>query len=300
MFATEFGGSFTAHLDLIAGTTHITPGLAEVNNPTEAPWGCDARPGTISILVDRERTISRTGPRPCFDQFQTLASTLDAAHVSWKYYMPAVDSGDAGGLFHSEFDAIKSVRFGPDWKRSIISPQTTILRDVADGKLPSLSWVIPDYLDSDHAGNHSKTGPSWVASVVNEIGESKYWNSTAIIILWDEWGGWYDNAAPPQLDFLGLGIRVPCIIVSPYAGKNYVSHTLYEYGSILKFAEQAFDLPPLGKGSFGSGYTDSRANSLADSFDFIQSPRAFEQIPAPYPASYFLLRAPSMQLPDSQ
>ncbi len=102
--------------------------------------------------------------------------------------------------------------------------------------------MSPSKPDSDHPDEGDK-GPSWVASVVNAIGESSYWNTTAIVVIWDDWGGWYDNAPPPQLDFRGLGIRVPCLIISPYAKQGVVSHTQYEYASILKFIEQAFNLP---------------------------------------------------------
>ena len=85
-------------------------------------------------------------------------------------------------------------------------------RSAGDGELGDA-----DGPDSDHPAYHSDQGPSWVASVVNAIGESSYWTSTAIIVIWDDWGGFYDNASPPQLDYRGLGIRVPCLIISPYA-----------------------------------------------------------------------------------
>jgi phospholipase C len=116
------------------------------------------------------------------------------------------------------------------------------------------------------------TGPDWVTSVVNAIGESQYWDSTAIILTWDEWGGFYDHIPPPQLDYQGLGFRVPYIVISPYAKQGYVSHTQYEtYGSTLKFIESTF-----GLGSLGT--TDARANNITDAFDFTQTPRAFVPI----------------------
>ena len=93
-----------------------------------------------------------------------------------------------------------------------------------------------------------------------------------ILITWDEWGGWYDGVPPPQLDYATLGMRVPLIIISPYAKKHYVSKTQYEFGSILKFIEQNF-----GTGSLGS--TDVRANSIGDALDFTQQPSAFKPIP---------------------
>jgi phospholipase C len=299
MFPTEFGGSFTAHLALISTTTNVQPGIAEVDNPNAQPWGCNAPAQTITLLLDTHRRINRHGPFPCFTQFQTMAETLDHAKVSWKYYAPSVASYDPGGLFHSEFESIRYVRQGSDWQRNIISPQTTVLNDAKAGNLAAVSWVIPDFLDSDHAGSNSDTGPSWVASVVNAIGEGPDWDSTAVVILWDEWGGWYDNVPPPQLDFRGLGMRVPCIIVSPYAKPNHVSHTQYEYGSVLKFVEQVFDLPSLGNaGTFGSGYTDERATSIENSFDFAAPPRSYVPVKAPYSPSYFTTRRPSGLPPD--
>ena len=111
-------------------------------------------------------------------------------------------------------------------------------------------------------------------------------------------GGFYDNAAPPQLDFRGLGIRVPCLIISPYAKKGVVMHTQYEYGSILKFIREVFALPPIGSPS--QGYTDVRANSLSDSFDFTKPPRRFQRIPSKYPMQRFLNERPSSEPVDDE
>ncbi|MGA9273996.1 MAG: alkaline phosphatase family protein, partial [Candidatus Cybelea sp.] len=147
-------------------------------------------------------------------------------------------------------------------------------------------------------GEGRDDGPSWVSSVVNAIGKSPYWNSTAIVVLWDDWGGWYDSVAPPQLGFVGLGIRVPCIIISPYAKAGYVSHTQYEFGSVLRLIEETFKLPSLGPAA--GGYTDMRAHSLVDSFDFKQQPRGFKPIPAPYSPAYFLRQPPSGVPPDTE
>ncbi|HKE35962.1 MAG TPA: alkaline phosphatase family protein, partial [Candidatus Baltobacteraceae bacterium] len=224
MFATEFGASFTAHLDLIAGTTNLNPWLAIADLPLRNPWGCDAPPGTVPSALQKNRTWQPYGgPFPCYTQFKTLADTLDASHVTWKYY--AVSAGVFGGKAWSTFASIKHVRFGPDWSTNVVTPQNSVLTDVANGQLAQVSWVTPSIADSDHAGADSDTGPSWVAAVVNAVGHSRYWNDTAIVVLWDEWGGWYDPVSPPQLDFRGLGLRVPCIVISPYAKKSYVSHT---------------------------------------------------------------------------
>ena len=103
MFPTMFGGSFTAHLDLISGTTNLAPKVSEVDWPDWSHWGCDAPPGTTTSLVTPTQFEPGAGPFPCFTQFRTMADTLDAAKVSWKYYAPAVNSGDVGGFVWSEF-----------------------------------------------------------------------------------------------------------------------------------------------------------------------------------------------------
>ncbi|MGA9275070.1 MAG: alkaline phosphatase family protein [Candidatus Cybelea sp.] len=301
MFPTEFGGSFTAHLTLIAGTDDIKlPGEAEVDFPTAAPDDCDSPPGTKTSYITNDPYRKKhefVGPFPCFDQFNTIAQVLDTAGISWKYY--ATKFLDGG--FWEPFEAIKYVRYGSDWNPNrIVAPQTKILTDPKKGKLAEVTWVTPSKLDSDHPARKSDTGPSWVASVVNAIGKSKYWQTSAIIVLWDDWGGFYDNAPPPQLDYRGLGVRVPCLIISPYAKQNYVSHVQYEYGSVLQFIEEVYGLPAGSIGPTSEGYTDARAASLDDAFDFTQAPRPFTPIGSKYPASHFINEPPSNEPVDTQ
>ncbi|MGC9991215.1 MAG: alkaline phosphatase family protein [Candidatus Cybelea sp.] len=297
MFPTEWGGSFTAHLTLVAGNDTIdqSPRESEVDFPNKVPDDCDSPPGTVSSYITSKDAEKRfQGPFPCFDQWDTMANVLDNAGISWKYYATKLLDG---GLWEP-YEAMKYVRYGPDWDTDIIAPQTQVLKDAADGNLASVTWVSPSHSDSDHPAYHSDLGPSWVASVVNAVGESSYWNSTAIVIVWDDWGGWYDNSKPPQLDYRGLGFRVPCLIISPYAKAGYVDHTQYEFGSILKFIEEVY-----GTGSIGSssqGYTDQRATSLDAAFDFTQKPRAFIAIPSKYPPSHFLREPPSNEPVDTQ
>lgn len=292
MFPTEFGTSFTAHQDMIAGTTRIdaTHSLVDVPIPPTI-WGCDAAAGTTTSLVDTQRQVTANGPFPCLYQYATVADTLDTAKRSWRYYaQPAVCGIACGGIW-SAFDAIKAVRYTPSRWAHVISPDTKALKDLAQGDLADVTWITPDVKWADYPAYPSDWGPSWVGDLVNAIGESKNWRSTAIVVLWDDWGGLYDNVPPPQLDYLGLAIRVPCIVISPYAKKNYVSHTQYEYGSLLKFVEEAFDLPSLKT-------TDVRANSIVDSFDFTQTPRAFVPIATKYPPSFFVGQPPSNEPPD--
>jgi phospholipase C len=296
MFPTEFGGSFTGHLTLVAGNDAIkeSPSRSEVDFPNGTYDDCDSPPGTrSSYLTPNGKEHYYAGPYPCFDQFDTIANVLDGGGVSWKYYASKqLDDG-----MWEPFEAIKYTRYGRDWS-NVVAPQSRVLSDPGNGALASVDWVTPSKDDSDHPHYHSDQGPSWVASVVNAVGESSYWPTTAIVVLWDDWGGWYDNAAPPQLDYRGLGVRVPCLIISPYAKTNYVSHVQYEYGSILHFIEEVYGLGPIGPAS--QGYTDSRAASLDDAFDFTQNPRPFSAIPTKYPIEHFLHEPPSNDPIDTQ
>jgi phospholipase C len=131
--------------------------------------------------------------------------------------------------------------------------------------------------------------------VINAIGKSPAWQSTAIIVVWDDWGGWYDHVAPPlPVQFGGLGFRVPMLVVSPFAKRGYVMHADYEFGSILKVIEQNWGLPPLGT-------TDVRAASfINDAFDFGQSPRGFVPLATRYSRSYFEHQGPSNHPVDDE
>lgn len=277
MFSTEKSDSFPAHQELIAGTTALNDQESLVDSPSQPHWGCDALPGTTTPILFKNGKIKVQGPFPCFNQYKTVADILDASNVSWKYYVEALSKEPGGGFsgdVWNAFDAIKSVRYGADWKKNIVNPNTQVLKDAAAGTLPAVSYVIPILQNSDHPAAACPNGPSWVASVVDAIGKGPQWKNTLILITWDEWGGWYDGVPPPQLDYTTLGMRVPLIIISPYAKKHYVSKTQYEFGSMLKFIEQNF-----GTGSLNS--TDVRANSIGDALDFTQKPTAFKPIAIP-------------------
>lgn len=296
MFTTQGSSSFTAHQDLIAGDAVIKPNQSFVDLPScsgsKCIWGCDAPKGTHTSLITKDDVYEKgQGPFPCVN-YPTLRDRLDAKSVTWRYYVPPMCCKVYGKLL-SAFDAIKAVRDGPEWTDGhISSPQTKIFDDITNGQLPNVSWVIPDESDSDHPGVGTDTGPSWVASVVNAIGESSYWNSSAIVIVWDDWGGLYDNLAPPQLGYGGLGFRVPAIVVSPYAKAGHISTTQYEFGSILKYIENNWNLASLHR-------TDNRATSIADCLDYSQNPIPFKKIGSKYSRSFFLQHKPSNLPPDT-
>ncbi len=298
MFQTQGSGSFTAHQDLIAGATAVDANDSIVDDPSSAwSWGCDAKQGTVTSLITTDlQYLFDKGPYPCLRYPSgTLRDKLDAKHVSWKYYTPPHRGSTAGALWNA-YGAIFAVRYGPEWRTKISIPETNVLSDITAGKLPAVSWVIPDQLDSDHPNGLNKQydGPSWVASVVNAIGQSNYWDSTTIVILWDDWGGFYDNVPPAFIDDAGgLGFRVPMLVVSPYVSPGHVAHTQYEFGSVLKYIEQTF-----GLGSLGT--TDARATSIGNILHLSQKPLPFTPIPSEKSRSYFLHRPPSYEPVDTE
>jgi phospholipase C len=298
MFQTQGSGSFTAHQDLIAGATEIDWHYSLVDYPSNSKnWGCGAAPSTKTSLLKRNgEYLFDKGPFPCLSYpTGTLRDLLDAAGVSWKYYAPRYQSNTSGALWNA-FAAIAAVKNGPEWNTNVSMPETNIFNDITNAQLPAVSWVIPSQVDSDHPQtlNGKYDGPSWIASVVNAIGTSSYWRSTAIIVVWDDWGGWYDHRTPPFLDQKGgLGFRVPMLVVSPFVPAGTIAHTQYEFGSILKFVEENF-----GLGSLGT--TDVRAASIGNIFKFTMKARRFQVVKSEHSREYFLHQPPSDAPVDTQ
>jgi phospholipase C len=278
MFFDETASSFIAHQMLISGTVQLKNGAWVTDQPLYPPWGCDSVPGDKApILYPNGKVKYKPGIFPCFT-WATIADLLDTNHVSWLDYVDVYPNypkpGDFSGGVWNGFRAIKKIFRGPDWKTNISAPNTNIFSDITSGKLPSVSWVIPTLYDSDHPASGCNGGPWWVTKVVNAIGTSQYWKDTAIILVWDDWGGWYDNAPPAIVNPSTLGFRVPMIVISPYAKPNNVAHTQYDFGSILKYIEETFNLGSLGT-------DDASANSMQDVFNYSQTPNAFTAAPLP-------------------
>jgi phospholipase C len=258
MFSSTGNPTFEAHQYLIAAQS-----AAARDEPygTVAPDGC----------VHRAKVRQLSGPpqAACFS-YETLADELDGAGLTWSSY---IAGGPPAPAAWDGFGWINGSASGTWYGKHTVFPSTQFLKDVANGKLASLTWVTPDYANSDLSGTRTATGPVWVAALVNAVGESQFWNTTTVFVTWSGFGGWSDHVAPPTVDSEGLGFRVPLLVVSPYARKNHVSHVQYEFGSILRFAEDQFGLGRLAA-------SDSRANSPTnDCFDFNTSPRPFVPIP---------------------
>jgi phospholipase C len=318
MFQTNEGPSFPAHQFIIAGTSEpsVNSTLFVSKNPTGVTGstnnaGCTAPPAETVSVIDASGSETSNAPiYPCFEH-PTLPDELDTAGISWRYYAPTP------GSIWTAPNAIQHL-CGPnvpppnatvcqstDWQNNVVlytaQNSAPILTDIASQNLAAVSWVIPTDVNSDHAGNLKATGgPSWVSAIVNAIGNSSYWSDTAIIVTWDDWGGWYDHVAPPQVILNGTswgsgyiyGFRVPLIVISPYAKAHYISTVTHDFGSILNFIEQTFNLPSLG-------FADAHADDLSDCFNFSQTPLTFQTISAPMDASHFLHDKTPPQGPDN-
>jgi phospholipase C len=229
---------------------------------------------------------------PCFEH-PALTDLLESRGITWRYYTPSADFIWTGPVAIQHICQPQTIGgkltcTGPEWTGSVVIPQSKVLTDIADGQLAQVTWIIPDGRYSDHAVVNDGSGPSWVASIVNAIGNSSYWSNTAIIITWDDWGGWYDHVAPTVVSDGSswgsgyvYGFRVPLIFVSPYAKSAYISHATHDFGSILKFIEVIFGLPSLG-------YADARADALSDCYNLTQAPLTFHTIAAPLGPGHFV------------
>ncbi|MCI4351280.1 MAG: hypothetical protein L3K15_07195 [Thermoplasmata archaeon] len=233
-----------------------------------------------------------------------------AAHpsVSWTYfewplvpYQTAINTvnystpGTAYGLWNPLAARAQSYQ-----RTAHFAPRTQFFADVAGGSLPNLSWIIPPGNASDHPANNLSHGENLVASIVNSVANSSSWNSTAIFVTWDDFGGFYDHVAPPMVDQLGLSFRVPLLVISPWTRAGYVSHATESFDSILHLMEARFRLGCLTE-------RDCRAPLPLDYFDWSlhRSPVPFEnaaQAQYPYvpPAGgVFFLANPQQYFADN-
>lgn len=216
---------------------------------------CDGTPfGSLAVIDSAGNITSHT---PCFD-FPTLADSLERAGLTWKCYT----DGFPGGIFNF----IRHVRASPDWEIHVAST-AQLVADAQSGQLPAVSWVFSPSGRSEHPPESICAGENWSVQFLNSVMQGPAWGSTVLFMAYDDFGGFYDHVTPPQVDLMGMGPRVPLLIISPFARTGYVSHTLYEHSSILKFIETRYQLPPLTA-------RDGMASAMLNSFDFNQQPQS--------------------------
>jgi phospholipase C len=358
MFQSNEGPSFPAHLFLFSGTSAPTApfnsdylDFVAGNSKGFETSGCSQ--STFEPLWVNPTGTTRTGGIECYPHDTLVTNSAGDKGVSWRYYTPTA------GVIWTAPASIPEVCYGendlkqqgqpcsgPEWTNHVSLPNPNlqsdgapILTDIANCDLQKISWVIPDEVWSDHPSFSNASppyGPSWVANIVDAIGNSwsnsnhkcDYWgnnsnDTTAIFIVWDDWGGWFDHVLPPnvyrskdptmcptsvQPNGWGCGnvygFRVPLLVVSEYTKAGYVSGActghcpnsvfpyVHDFGSLLAFTEYNFGMPNIDQ-SGDNGYADLNApdnvapNVPLSDFFSLQDKRGFTNIAAPYPATLF-------------
>jgi phospholipase C len=317
-----FGGTSALSATSDSSGTFVSENFAAGTSNPPVTWaGCYAQDGEKTDLVgsnSKETTYTinhAAGATVCIPpQAQggrnTMADLLDGAGLSWTYYSSAGGGTDKGGSIWTAPNALSAICVpnaaydtctGTEWKDHVVINPSQVLTDMgaAGGtcNLSSVSWVIPTSANSDHPGS-STGGPAWVASVINALGESPcknsdgstYWNTTAVVVTWDDFGGFYDHV-PPTIEAspeggYQLGFRVPLIFVSAYTPAKYINNnpSHQDFGSILRFIEHNFGIK---EGALG--FADSRAKTdFTEFYKLSNTPRMFVPIPTAKTALDFI------------
>jgi phospholipase C len=289
-FTSMYGPTFPEHLYTVAAQSY---GIVDNKSTTDTPGNyCDdpqeytqrfpiedLSDADVKQIMHLEDNITAGGPpgqllkiasywestRTCVN-IKVLPDELEEHHISWKYYANA-------DQWMNALQAVRHVRFGPMWKK--VQTPETFLTDVKAGNLPAVSWLIPpEGGPNEHPGSGAPvcSGENWTIQYMNALMRSDAWASTAVIMVWDDFGGFYDHVVPPHYDVMGLGPRTPALILSPWTrrGDNpeggAIDSTEYEFSSVLKFIEDLHGLKPMTE-------RDANADPLSGAFDFTQEPR---------------------------
>ncbi|MFZ0505816.1 MAG: alkaline phosphatase family protein, partial [Chthoniobacterales bacterium] len=220
--------------------------------------------GLVSNLPTTEEAIY---------SFPSIVELLGNANISWTYY---VDGDPTLETKWNPFPGFVNYAGGTS-VLSHLAMTTQFFQDLQGGTLPQACWLIPSLEESEHPPSNVQTGMWYVTNLINAVMQSQYWNSCAIILLWDDSGGFFDHVPPTQVDKYGYGFRVPALVISPYSVSGVVVHTTYDLTSPLKLVEATFGLRSLTQ-------RDREANDMLDCFNFSQTPLPPVVIPTPAPS----------------
>jgi phospholipase C len=244
MFEPNWGWSLPAHLWLASGWS------AQCDDP----WRPASCTGDLYGLHEAPSSTLRRYPHGPLYGWTDLTYLLHRHHVSWASY---VERGQAPDCYSGPIGCYSKL-LGPntpaDWNvlpaftdvrqdgqaQAAARPLSAFYSAAAHGALPAVSWVTPNWADSDHPGTSTEDSQAWVTGVVDAVMKGPDWTSSAIFLAWDDWGGFYDHVAPPQVDANGYGLRVPAITISPYARHGFVDHQILSFDAYLKFIEDDF------------------------------------------------------------
>lgn len=277
-YQAAFGGSFLNHFWLICACTpqhfdapkemravlddsgnlvkdgQVTPDGYAVN--TIQPYYAPRKPSTV---------IDKTLPPQILP---TIGDRLSEKDIAWAWYSGGWNDALSGSpaptfqFHHQPYVYFEAYADGSKNKAKYLKDESDFVADIEKGTLPPVAFYKPLGIHNEHPGYADlMSGEKHVADIIAKIERSTIWKNTAIIVTYDENGGFWDHAAPPKGDRWGPGTRVPAIIISPYAKRGHIDHTMYNTTSILKFIETRFGLKPLGD-------RDAQANGLTGAFDF--------------------------------
>ncbi len=288
MFEPNASWSLPAHLFMVSEWS------AFCSQP-DSPMSCvnalqnPARPGRPKLRPHRLGP-----PMPPDYAWTDLTYLLHQHHVSWAYYIfsglePDTEDDTMNGV-QGRLDPKTPGIWNPlpwfdtvrdDGELGNIKDISTFTQAARSGTLPAVSWICPDSVHSEHPPAAVSTGQAYVTSLINAVMQGPDWQSTAIFLAWDDWGGFYDHVVPPVVDQNGYGLRVPGIVISPYARSGYIDHQTLSFDAYVKFIEDDF----LG-GARIDPRTDGRPDPRPDvrenvsilgdlrrDFDFSQRPR---------------------------
>jgi phospholipase C len=228
-------------------------------------WGCDAIGENVFVLTKDEQG-NLTKHDTCFN-FKSVPEQLEEVGVPWAYYSA---SPFQTGYFWNALNGVAGVYHTDLWRPERIRAVDRLPEDIAAGKLPAVTWVTPRFELSDHPPESTCFAQNWLTEVVNAVMTSDDWEHTALFVTWDEWGGFYDHVPPPEVDDIGLGFRVPMLVISPYAKKGYVDDAEGEFSTPLKFIEDNWGLPYLT-------HRIERTHNFEHVFNFSKNPRTDAQ-----------------------
>jgi phospholipase C len=278
-FHAAFGGSFLNHQFLICVCAPRWPEAPQSIVAQVDANGTMTKDGQVTpdgYVINTSYTVNTPHPANVTDPSllvpeqtaPTIGDRLNDAGVSWAWYSGGwtnAISGHPDPLFqfhHQAFAYFANYADGTPGRAEHLRDENTFYTDVAAGQLPAVTFIKPLGADNEHPGYATLTsGQQHVADLVATIQNSPYWQDTAIIITYDEHGGRWDHVPPPVVDKWGPGIRVPTIVISPFARKGFVDHTQYDTTAILKLIEERWNLEPLAD-------RDAKAGDMLTAFDF--------------------------------
>jgi phospholipase C len=224
-FESDDSWSLPSHMYMVSAWS------ADCSNPAN-PMTC------VGTTEPRDRTAKN--PRPF--AWTDLTYLMHKYHVSWGYYLDHGEQTATNPLgvptIWDPLPGFTDVK--KDHQEASIKPLSAFMSEAKAGHLPQVSWIVPDAADSEHPPALVSRGQAYVTRIINAVMRSKDWDSTAIFLAWDDWGGFYDQVVPPQVDALGYGIRVPAMVISPYARRGFIDHGTLSSDSYLRFIEDDF------------------------------------------------------------